>query len=79
MLTPRKHLDLDVSVLRVSALVLRELNKKGVVELERLRQLVIRRTGANGDIAFLPALNFLFLVGKLEYHLKNDTVEFKAD
>lgn len=79
MLTPRKHLDLDVSVLRVSALVLRELNKKGVVELERLRQLVIRRTGPNGDIAFLPALNFLFLVGKLEYHLKNDTIEFKAD
>jgi hypothetical protein len=79
MLTPRKHLDLDVSVLRISALMLRELSKKGVVELERLRQLVLRRTGANGDIAFLSALNFLFLMGKVEYHLKNDTVEFKVD
>jgi hypothetical protein len=79
MLTPRKHLDLDVSVLRVSALLLRELSKKGVVEFERLRQLALRRTGPNGDLAFLPALNFLFLMGKVEYHLKNDTIEFKLD
>jgi ABC-3C biological conflict system middle component len=79
MLTPRKHLNLDVSVLRISALMLRELNKRGVVELERLRTLVIRRTGSDGELSFLPALGFLFLVGKVEYHLQNDTIEYKAD
>jgi ABC-three component (ABC-3C) system Middle Component 8 len=78
MLSPRKHLNLDVSVLRISAILLRELSKRGVVELERLRAIVVRRTGADGELSFLPALNFLYLLGKVEYHLKNDTVEFRS-
>ncbi len=80
MLTPRKHLDLDTSVLRVSGLLLREMQKKrSVVDFEMLRALVIRRVGTDGDLTFLPALDLLYLLGKVEYHLKNDTIEFKAD
>lgn len=78
MLTPRKHLNLDVSVLRISAIMLRELAKRGVIELERMRGIVIRRTGPDGELAFLQALSFLYLLGKVEYHPKNDTLEFKA-
>jgi ABC-3C biological conflict system middle component len=78
MLTPRKHLNLDVSVLRISALMLRELRRRGVVEFEPLRKLVVRRVGADGELSFLPALGFLFLLGKVEYHLKNDTIEYKV-
>jgi hypothetical protein len=79
MLTPRKHLNLDVSVLRISTIMLRELSKRGVIEIEQMRAVVIRRTGADGELAFLPALAFLFLLGKVDYHLKNDTLEYKAD
>lgn len=79
MLTPRKHLNLDVSVLRVAAIMLRELNRRGVIELERLRGMVVRRVGGDGELSFLPALSFLFLHGKIDYHLKNDTIEYKAD
>ena len=68
MLTPRKSLNLEASVLRISALMLRELQKRGVVEFERLRALVVRRVGSDGEPVFLSA-----------YHLKNDTLEFKAD
>jgi hypothetical protein len=78
MLAPRKHLDLDVSVLRISTIMLRELNKRGVIELERMRAIIIRRTGADGELSFLPALGFLYLLGKVEYHLKNDTIEYKG-
>lgn len=78
MLTPRKHLNLDVSVLRISALMLKELRRRGVVEFEPLRRLVVRRVGADGDLSFLPALSFLFLLGKVEYHVKNDTIEYKV-
>ena len=77
MLTPRKHLNLDVSVIRIAAIMLRELKKRSVVEMERLRTVVIRRVGPDGELSFLPALNFMFLVGKVEYHLQNDTLEFK--
>jgi hypothetical protein len=79
MLTPRKHLNLDTSVLRISAIMLRELRKRGVMEFERLRGVVIRRVGTDGEITFLPALSFLFLLGKIEYHSKNDVIEYKAN
>jgi hypothetical protein len=79
MLSPNKSLDLDTSVLRISALMLRELQKRGVIEFERLRGLILRRVGSDGEPVFLPALTFLFLLGRVEYHSKNDTIEFKAD
>ena len=79
MLSPRKHLNLDVSVLRISAIILRELTKRRVIELERMRGIIIRRTGQDGELSFLPALSFLFLLGRLEYHLQNDSLEYKAD
>jgi len=79
MLTPRKHLNLDTSVLRVFSLMLRELQKRGVWEFEKLRAYVIRRVGPDGDLAFMPALDLMFLLGRAEYHLKNDTLEYKAD
>ncbi|MCY0150703.1 hypothetical protein OEG84_24125 [Hoeflea sp. G2-23] len=77
-LTPKKHLNLDTSLLRVFSLVLKELQKRGVCEFEKLRGVVIRRVGADGELSFLPALDLLFLLGKAEYHLKNDTLEYKG-
>lgn len=79
MLTPRKHLDLDSSVLRVASIMLRELHRRGVVEMTALKQRVLKRIGANGEIMFLPALSFLFLLGRVEYHIQNDTLEYLAN
>lgn len=79
MLTPRKHLDLNTSLLRVSAIMLKELHKRGVIEMAILKQRVVRRVGSNGELMFLPALNFLYLLGKVEYHLQNDTLEYRAE
>jgi hypothetical protein len=78
MLTPKKHLDLDVSVVRIAAIMLRELNRRGVIEFERLRGVVIRRVGPDGDLSFMPALSFLYLLGRIEYHIKNDTIEYRS-
>jgi hypothetical protein len=78
VLTPQKHLNLDVSVIRVAAIMLRELKRRGVVEFEKLRGVVIKRVGADGDLSFLPALSFLYLLGRVEYHIKNDTIEFRT-
>jgi hypothetical protein len=48
------------------------------MEFERLRSVVVRRVGPDGELSFMPALSFLFLVGRVEYHLKNDTFEYRA-
>lgn len=76
MLTPKKHLDLDSSVIRVAAFVLLELKRRRVVELEKLRAYSVRRAGENADVSFIPSLSFLFLLGRLAYHPQNDTVEY---
>lgn len=78
MLTPKKHLNLDISVMRISSLMLRELNRRGVIEFEKLRDVVIKRVGPDGDLSFMPALSFLYLLGVVEYHAKNDTLEYRA-
>jgi hypothetical protein len=75
MLTPKKHLNLHISVVRVTAIMLRELNRKSVIDFEKLRAVVIRRVGADGELSFMPALSFVYLLGRVEYHDKNDTIE----
>jgi hypothetical protein len=78
MLTPRKHLDLDSSILRVAAIMLRTLKRPGVMEFERLRGVVLKRVGDAGEVSFMPALSFLFLLGRVAYHVQNDTVEYRS-
>ena len=78
MLTPRKHLDLDSSVLRVAAIMLRTLKRPGVVEFERLRGVILKRVGDAGEVSFMPALNFLYLLGRVVYHVQNDTIEYRS-
>ena len=79
MLTPQKHLNLDVSVLRISALSLKEIRKRRTIEFNTLHTRICRRTGADGSLLFLPALNLLFLLGKIDYHIKNDSIEYIED
>ena len=76
MLKPSKHLNLDLSLLRISALILSELRKYRLVEFEALRSCIARRAGDDSELVLIPALNLLFLLGRLNYHIKNDTFEY---
>ncbi len=77
MITPNKHLDLDRSALRVSAEILRELKKRRTMHHDDVVNLVKRRTGDAADIVVGPAINFLYLVGRMEYHVKTDSFEYR--
>ena len=78
MLTPTKLLDLDTSVVRVAAIMLRALRSRGIMEFEGLRGVVKRRVGDNGELSFMPALSFLYVLGRVEYHSHNDTIELRT-
>ena len=39
-------------------------------------KLYAKRSVIGGDVLYLPALNFLFLLGLIEYHPKTDAVEY---
>ena len=76
MLTPKKHLSLDLSPLRIASIMLRELRKARLLRFSDLQAKVVRFGGDEAAIVILPALSLLYLLGKVEYHPKNDSIEY---
>jgi len=67
MIRPTKYLDLNTCVLRTAAVMLSELQQSQAILLNELDMIVRSRIGETARFNFLPALSFLFLVGKLDY------------
>lgn len=75
MLRPTKHSHPDRTVINLSLLLLSRLKTRRVDEYDVLRKLA-KRNVVGGDVLFLPALNFLYLMGLIEYRPKTDAVEY---
>jgi len=56
-------------------LILTRLKVRRVDEYDVLRKYA-KRSVAGGDVLFFPALNFLYLMGMIEYRPKTDAVEY---
>jgi hypothetical protein len=77
MLKPTKHLNLDTSVLYVSSLLLKWLNKQRLMSYTDLYRRLENHLGNDARAVFLPTLSFLFLINKIEYHEKTDSFEYR--
>ncbi len=75
MLRPTKHSHPDRTVINVSLLLLARLKARRVDEYDVLRRFA-KKSVVGGDVLFLPALNFLYLMGLIEYRPKTDAVEY---
>lgn len=75
MLRPTKHSHPDRTVINVSLLLLARLKMRRVDEYDVLRKFAKKSVGG-GDVLFLPALNFLYLMGLIDYRPKTDSVEY---
>ena len=75
MLRPTKHSHPDRTVINASLLLLLRLKKNRFDEYDGLRKFV-KKNVVGGDVLFLPALNFLYLMGLIEYRPKTDAVEY---
>jgi len=62
-------------VINVSLLLLARLKARRVDDYDGLRKYA-RKAVTGGDVLFLPALNFLFLMGLIDYRPKTDAVEY---
>jgi hypothetical protein len=76
MLKPTKHLDPAVSVLNVSAQMLSILARYRTIGYDELYGKIEKKYGDSARPVFVPSLSFLYLLGKIEYHAKNDTFEY---
>jgi hypothetical protein len=75
ILRPTKHAHPDRTVISLSLLLLARLKTRRLEDYYGLRKFA-KRSAKGGDVLFLPALNFLFLIGLIEYRPKTDSVEY---
>jgi hypothetical protein len=75
MLKPDKHLDPSFSVINAGGLILKALKDTGMMTFNELLAVLMERTGEKVKEVYLPSLSFLFLLGKIQYHPKIDSVE----
>lgn len=68
MITPHRYLNLDTSLINVSYLILKELNRSRLLTYNELYDVVSAKLEEDISEVYPYALNFLFLLGKLHYH-----------
>ena len=78
MIRPGKHLNLNLCVLRIATIVLSHLQRHRVERSQSLLQKVRDTAGDDAEVWFIPALDLLFLLGRINYLPQRDTVEYVA-
>lgn len=74
-LLPTKHSHPDKTILAAAFLITKRLKKNRVSKYDELLT-HLKKINDEGDYLFIPAINFLYLVGILTYHPKNDSFEY---
>jgi hypothetical protein len=75
MLRPTKHSHPDQTVINVALLLLARLRVRRLDDYDALLKYA-RGAVTGGDVLFLPSLNFLYLMGLIDYHPKTDAIEY---
>lgn len=75
MLRPTKHSHPDRTVLNVALIALEVLKRERLQDFTTLRNIAKKRV-AGGEVLFVPAVNFLYLLGLIEYRPKTDSFEY---
>lgn len=75
MLRPSKHSHPDQTVINLSCHILRKIKTKRLIKFDDLKS-DAKKFVKGGDVLFRPTLNFLFLLGVIEYRPKTDTFEY---
>jgi hypothetical protein len=78
MLSPSKHSDPDQTVLAASTTLLRALRKKRIVSFDELKASLMANS-QSPETLFLPAVNFIYLVGLVEYRAVVDSFEYVGE
>lgn len=74
MLIPYKHMELNSSVIKVSSVIIHILNNQKILSFDKLMDKVIKDSQliCKRDV-FINSINFLYLMGVLDYALKTDS------
>lgn len=75
LLLPTKHSHPDKTIIAISTIILQRLKK---VRLEQYDDLLsyLQKKNVDGKYLFLAAINFLYILGVVEYRTKTDSFEY---
>jgi len=76
MLTPTKYLNLDLSVVKISSEILRLLRANQSMKYDEVLTHLCDSICDDVRHVFSASINFLFLLGKINYHVKSDSLEY---
>ncbi len=77
MLRPTKHTHPDKTVINVAVFLLEKLRKNRIEQFSELYSFVKNQL-KDCESLFIPALDFLFILGAIEYRPKIDSFEYVA-
>jgi Cys-tRNA synthase (O-phospho-L-seryl-tRNA:Cys-tRNA synthase) len=75
MLKPDKHTDIRYSIVFLSAITMNEIQKSGIIKYDELKSDLIDKIGKGVAENFELTLSFLYLLGKIEYVNKLDSIK----
>ncbi|MGO2339080.1 MAG: ABC-three component system middle component 8 [Psychrobacter sp.] len=75
MISPKKHNHPDKTLVYTSYLMLDKLRKERVLNYDNLLKYV-KENVTSGEFLFMPSLNFLYLLGLIEYKTRTDSIEY---
>lgn len=74
-LLPTKHSHPDKTIIAAAFFLLKYLKKFRIENYDVLFD-YLKKNNNEGDLLFMPAVNFLFILGLLSYHSKSDSFEY---
>lgn len=75
MLKPDKHTEIKYSVVYLSAVIMKEIQKNGVIKYDELKSALIQKNGNKVTENFEHSLSFLYLLGKINYLQELDSIK----
>jgi len=79
MLKPKKYFNTKLSIFNIGARIIKTLQERKITPINELLDYLTSEIGEGVKEVFLPSIAFLFLLGKISYHRKIDSVELLCD
>jgi hypothetical protein len=76
MIKPDRHINPEISVLNIGAFILGKLNAFYDISYDKLMQEVVDNIGEGAIENYPYAINFLYLLGKIEYIEASDSFRY---
>jgi hypothetical protein len=75
LLNPNKNTHPDLTIIAVSSFLVKRLKKNQLETITELKNAIVDSNKDSGPL-LEPSLQLLFLLGLIEYHNKNDLIEY---